>query len=166
MNPDIYKVTKIGKGFLSVMAKPVAGEWIEDEFLGISRYGINVLVSLLELHEIRELGLSKASLLCTSNGMDYINFPILDRSVPTPSPKLFSLIGNIHRRIELGENTVIHCRAGIGRTGLFAASILVKHGYSPSEAFTLISKARGVEVPDTQEQYEWVVKNKNNLQRT
>jgi protein-tyrosine phosphatase len=164
MGPDIYKVTEIGEGFLSVMAKPVAGEWIEEEFLGISQYGIKVLVSLLELHEIRELGLSKAPQLCASNGMDYINFQIVDRSVPIMSPKIFSLIGNVHRRVQLGENTVIHCRAGIGRTGLIAASILVKQGYSPSEAFALVSKARGVQVPDTQEQYDWVVKNHSNLQ--
>ncbi len=166
MGPDIYTVTEIGRGFLAVMAKPVAGEWIDDEFLGIARFGIKCLVSLLESHEIRDLGLSKAPMLCELNGVDYINFPIPDRGVPALSPKIYGLIEGIHQRIHRGENTVIHCRAGIGRTGLLAASILVKDGYSPVEAFALVSKARGVQVPDTQEQYDWVVGSRDKLQRT
>jgi hypothetical protein len=37
MIPDIYKVELIGSGSLSVMAKPVSGEWIEDEFPSIPK---------------------------------------------------------------------------------------------------------------------------------
>jgi len=32
MIPRIYEVENIGSGFLAVMAKPVSGEWIEEEF--------------------------------------------------------------------------------------------------------------------------------------
>ncbi len=163
MRPNIYKVTEIGNGFLAIMAKPVAGEWIEEEFLGIAKFGVKCLVSLLEPHEIKELGLSKAPLLCESNGIKYINFPIKDRGLPSSSSTTFKLIKNLHSQILLGENTVIHCRAGIGRTGLIAASLLVLHGYNTTEAFTSVSKARGITVPDTAEQYAWVVENQRNL---
>ncbi len=57
MKPDIYAVEQIGEGLLSVMAKPVSGEWIEDEFKGIAGLGVNRIVSLLEVHEVYELGL-------------------------------------------------------------------------------------------------------------
>ena len=40
MRPDIYRVKEIGSGFLAIMAKPVSGEFIEDEFQGIAREGI------------------------------------------------------------------------------------------------------------------------------
>jgi hypothetical protein len=40
MRPEIYQVELIGSGFLSVMAKPVSGEWIEDELSGIAKEGI------------------------------------------------------------------------------------------------------------------------------
>ena len=39
------------------MAKPVVGEWIEDEFAGIAKAGIRQVVSLLEPMEARALGL-------------------------------------------------------------------------------------------------------------
>jgi len=44
MKPDIYQVELIGSGSLSVMAKPVSGEWIEDEFIGIREWGIDTFM--------------------------------------------------------------------------------------------------------------------------
>ena len=164
MRPDIYKVVQIGEGFLAVMAKPVAGEWIEDEFSGIAQFGIRCLVSLLEPHEIKELGLSSAPKLCAANGIAFVHFPLKDRGVPSTSMKTMELVDDVYQRILRGENVVIHCRAGIGRTGLLAASVLVRHGHSPQDAFRMISKARGVQVPDTVEQSEWVAANQKSLQ--
>ncbi len=59
MKPEIYQVELIGSGILSIMAKPVSGEWIEDEFSGIANEGIDQIVSLLESHEAYEIGLKK-----------------------------------------------------------------------------------------------------------
>lgn len=163
MGPHIYKVANIGRGWLAVMAKPVAGEWIEDEFSGIARAGMSGMVSLLERHEIRELGLTDAPALCASNGMSFTSFPIADRGLPA-APGVFALVHEIGRRIEQGASIVIHCRAGIGRTGLLAAAVLVRHGHAPDAAFKLVSAARGVPVPDTEEQYDWVVRHRQRLQ--
>ena len=55
------------------------------------------------------------------------------------------------------EHVAIHCRAGIGRTGIMASAVLVKLGVDPMEAMKQISLVRGVEIPDTQEQKEWVL---------
>ena len=54
--------------------------------------------------------------------------------------------------------------AGLGRTGLFNASLLVRDGSEPEEAFNLISKARGALVPDTRLQREWVIAHQTLLQ--
>ena len=56
-------------------------------------------------------------------------------------------------------NTVVHCRAGIGRTGVVAAGILLHAAFEPEQAFARVSEVRGVDVPDTDEQYNWVVSN-------
>ena len=163
MGPDIYKVAPIGRGMLAVMAKPVAGDWIADEFSAIARYGITDMVSLLERHEVRELGLTDAPALCAANGMAFTSFPIADRGLPA-SPGVFALVRDIGARIADGAHTVIHCRAGIGRTGLLAAAVLVRHGHTPEAAFKLVSSARGVQVPDTPEQVDWVVQHQKRLQ--
>jgi protein-tyrosine phosphatase len=155
MLPTTYKVKNIGKGVLSVMAKPVSGEWIEDEFIGLKSLGIDKVVSLLEKFEQQDVGLASEEELCVKNGIEYSSFPIPDRGLPeTGQARIF--IQELHQEIGNGKHIVIHCRAGIGRTGIIAGGVLVKSGMSAKEAFALISTARGVQVPDTEEQEDWL----------
>lgn len=166
MNPDIYQVELIGSGSLSVMAKPVSGEWIEEEFAGIARWGINRIISLLEEHEAYELGLGKEQILAEKNGMEYISYPIEDRGLPSSVKEYLDFTKRIYHEAAGGLHTVVHCRAGIGRTGLIAAGVLLHCGFEPKKAFEHISKKRGVRVPDTDEQIDWVVKSYASLSNT
>ncbi len=159
MKPDIYQVQKIGSGFLAVMAKPVSGEWIEDEFIGISKEGINQIVSLLENHESYEVGLQNEADLANKNNIEFISFPIKDRGLPNSVSEFSKFTKTLYSQIADGKNTVIHCRAGIGRTGIVAAGVLLHCGFGAVEAFNHISNKRGIQVPDTDEQYNWVVSN-------
>lgn len=155
MLPTIYKVTEIERGILSVMAKPVSGEWIDDEFSGLKRLGIDKIVSLLEKFEETEVGLSSEEDLCLKHGMEFTSFPIPDRGLP--NTKLAEqFLSDLLTEIRKGKHIAIHCRAGIGRTGIIAGGVLVKSGLSAKEAFELISSARGVQVPDTEEQEAWL----------
>jgi protein-tyrosine phosphatase len=51
-----------------------------------------------------------------------------------------------------GQNVAVHCRAGIGRSGMVAACSLVALGLAAPLAQAEVSKARGVAIPDTVEQ--------------
>ena len=92
MGPDIYNVQTIEKGQLSVMAKPVSGEWIEEEFSQISNYGIKKIVSLLEIAEERTVGLSDEKTLSEKNNMSFVSFPIPDRGLPSSIEKYSNFI--------------------------------------------------------------------------
>ena len=166
MKPDIYQVELIGSGSLSVMAKPVSGEWIEDEFSGIARLGINRIVSLLENHESIEVGLSKEQELSEKHQMEYISYPIPDRGLPSSISDYLFFTKHLYNEMASGLNTVIHCRAGIGRTGIVAAGVFLHCGFEPQEAFLHISKKRGVPVPDTEEQIDWVIKSHESMLTT
>lgn len=155
MLPTIYEVTSIGAGKLSVMAKPVSGEWVEEQFAGLRQLGVDHVVSLLEFYEQFEVGLGDEESLCEKNGMRYTSFPIVDRDVPNTVEAL-DLAAALHQDILGGEHVVIHCRAGIGRTGVIASAVLVSAGYFSGEALHIVSFARGVLVPDTDEQDKWV----------
>ena len=155
MLPTTYKVIEIGKGVLSVMAKPVSGEYINEEFVGFARLGINKIICLLEDWEQKELGLASEEELCRENGIEYLSFPIPDRGLPKTNSAII-LAEKLHEEICDGKHIAIHCRAGIGRTGIIAGAILLKSGKTSKEAFSLISDARGVQVPDTEEQTNWL----------
>ena len=159
MKPDLYKVVWIGDGFLAVMAKPIAGEWIDDELRAIAKEGIIKIVSLLGRHEAFEVGLEQENEYAQKNAMEFVSYPIQDRGLPSSVKEFSHFTHHLYHDIATGKNTVIHCRAGIGRTGLVAAGVLLHHGFKPDEAFKHISQKRGVQVPDTEEQYKWIVSN-------
>lgn len=147
------------------MAKPVSGEWIEDEFRGIANEGIHQIVSLLEPQEAYEVGLHDEKSLTEQNGMEFVSFPVQDRGLPHSVEEFKNLTMHLYQQIAGGKNTLVHCRAGIGRTGILAAGVLIQCGYEPDQALSQISKKRGVQVPDTREQRDWILANFNELAR-
>ena len=155
MLPTIYTVKEFNDGKLSVMAKPVSGEWIEDEFIGLKRLGVNTVISLLEKEEEKDVGLEAERSLCHKHNLEFIAFPIPDRGLPNTRDALI-LASKLYQQIISGKHIVIHCRAGIGRTGIIAGAVLVKSGIDATNALELISSARGVQVPDTEEQENWL----------
>ena len=72
MGPTFYEIQSIGSAFLAVMAKPVAGEWIDDEFSGLANSGLSQVVSLLEEREAIEVGLGDEERLCEKHGLKMV----------------------------------------------------------------------------------------------
>lgn len=158
MLSDIYWIDAGLAGRLAIMARPRAGDWLEDEIDNWRKAGIDCVVSLLEPVEVRELGLTEEASLCRGRDMAFTTFPIPDRQVPSSTNETRILVEALHDLIASGKAVAIHCRAGIGRSGMISACVLGRLGFDVSHAFTLISRARGVEVPDTEEQRRWVGK--------
>lgn len=118
--------------------------------------GVDVLVSALTGPELDELGLADEPRAAVAAGLRFVAVPIPDRSVPdlvSVLPVLRELAARLHE----GAQIVTHCRAGIGRSSLLAASLLILNGTDPDTAWGRIERARGLTVPDTAEQREWVM---------
>ena len=62
----------------------------------------------------------------------------------------------VNKTLSTGRNVVVHCRQGIGRSGLVAACLRVKNGMSPGAAVEIISAARGVPILAAAEYREWI----------
>ena len=88
--------------------------------------------------------------------MEFISFPIPDRGVPRSGREAAALARTLAARLGEGKAVAVHCRAGIGRSSLIAACTLVCSGSDPDTAFDSIGKARGLRVPDTDGQRDWV----------
>lgn len=156
MLSEIYWIDADLAGRLAIMARPRAGDWLEDEINNWRKAGIDCVVSLLEPVEVRELDLAEEAGLCRAREMAFTSFPIPDRQVPPSIHEARILVEALQDLIDSGKAVAIHCRAGIGRSSMIAAGILKSCGLEAAQAFALISTARGVAVPDTAEQRDWV----------
>lgn len=68
------------------------------------------------------------------------------------------LLKKLEKALEAGKTVTVHCRQGIGRSAMIAASLLIASGIAVEDAFHAIGEARGYAVPDTVQQKEWTKK--------
>jgi len=83
--------------------------------------------------------------------MSFRAFPIPDGGIPASTRQALSLLGNIAAALEQGQNVAVHCRQGVGRSGLVAAGLLVMFGMGVEKG-----AARGLAIPETPEQLQWI----------
>jgi protein-tyrosine phosphatase len=146
------------------MPRPRGADWLEDEVQSLREQGVDILVSALTSDEVDELDLAKEPDYCYENAISFLPFPIPDRDIPSSYGAVRSFVEGLGKELRAGKAVAIHCRAGIGRSSLLAASTLVVMGLSPQRAFELIREARGCNVPDTDLQRVWVERFAQRLQ--
>ncbi len=107
-------------------------------------WGAGTLLTLIEDHEFRLLEVEALGHTVRQLGMDWVHLPIRDVDVPDYRFETGWRIAGplLHGRLEAGERIAIHCRGGIGRTGLVAALILVERGLSGEDAIRRVRAAR------------------------
>jgi protein-tyrosine phosphatase len=141
---------------LAIVPRPRGGDWLEDELIAMKNAGVDIVVSMLRAEEEGELGLVTEADACRAAGLEFKSFPIQDRDVPTSRASFAAFVGQLRTHLHYGRSLAVHCRASIGRSSLLLAGILCAEGFSPEDAFKLLAKARGLQVPDTPEQVRWI----------
>jgi protein-tyrosine phosphatase len=156
MKPHLYWIPGMPYGRLAIMPRPRGGDWLEDELKAWKTAGVDVVLSLLTPSEERDLDLQNERQICSEIGLSYISYPIPDRQIPGAMTSAVALIRETDSLLKDGNSIVIHCRMGIGRSAMIAACLLGLHSLNPAKAFETIAQIRGVQVPDTDEQRQWV----------
>jgi protein-tyrosine phosphatase len=123
------------------------------------------VLSLLTSVEERDLNLAAEFSRATEAGLRFISLPIPDRQVPTSPSQVAPILDELDADLAAAKNVVIHCRQGVGRSGMLAACLLVLRGCNPAIAVAAVTQARGTDVPETPEQRHWIDLFASNLTR-
>jgi Dual specificity phosphatase, catalytic domain len=94
----------------------------------------------------------------------YLRFPIIDTRVPNNVAQTVDVLTNIRAALARGRTVYVHCRAGIGRTGLIIGCYLADEESNGKTALKILNRlwrqseraASWPQVPQTAEQADYV----------
>ncbi len=124
----------------------IYGDWDRDLEKDLRRircvHGVSVLVCLVPPEELALLGISELPGMAQGLEFEVVQFPIQDVSVPDSIDRLRDLVVHILGAAAVGKTVVIHCRGGLGRSGLVAACCLVARGMDDRTAMDQVRATR------------------------
>lgn len=136
------------------------GQWKRDldlDLTVIRDWGARAVVTLLEPFEFELLTVTELPEKVRQYGIRWFHLPIVDVRIPDALfEEHWESAGEELRQIlREGGRIVLHCRGGLGRTGLVAARLLVEFGMEPQDAIRRVRAARPGAI-QTREQEEYV----------
>ena len=105
---------------------------------------VRVVVSLLEPFEYHMIGQSPAGTrqIAARHKIVYAHVPVADRHLPKDLELWRATAKAVATSLQVGAKVVVHCRAGHGRAGMFAASVLIELGMDAIAAIRRVRATR------------------------
>jgi protein-tyrosine phosphatase len=115
-----------------------------DEDASMLRYGhrIDVFLLLIEDPELVLLQVTALPDAMRSVGIELLRYPIADGGVPADPTTFRALLDDLTARLHAGQQIVVACRGGFGRTGTVVACVLRAGGLDPDAAIRLTRDSR------------------------
>jgi len=120
------------------------GRDLDADLERIRRWGAEAVVTLMERKELDWLQVGHMGEAVAAGGMRWFHLPIVDTRAPDESfevrwkesgPQLRAILAD-------GGRVLLHCRGGLGRTGVVAARLLMEFGVALEDAVRIVREAR------------------------
>ena len=135
-------------------APGLAGLWARDltvDLRGLRELKTTTLVCLLPDDELDFLKIAALPESAEQFGLAFRRFPFDDGGIPHDEPRFDEFLDELAGDFQKRAHLVIHCRGGLGRSGLVAACLLLRLGFceSAADAIRKVREARGPRAVET-----------------
>ncbi len=130
----------------------------------MARVDASVVVCLTESHEVADRYPAYVEWLLQHRGARAIWHPIPDLHAPHLQSGI-ELLMQLDALVADGERLIMHCAAGIGRSGTMATALLMWGGMGVATARELVSASRPMAGPEAGPQREFLADLERNIGR-
>jgi protein-tyrosine phosphatase len=133
--PSKVKFVKVGSGRLALYHRPRT-----EDFSSLYEGGCTHVVTLLKESEQAQ----RYGNLTKEAGMEWIWLPVPNGKYPETEvhERLLQAIHELSKLLDDGKSILIHCSAGVHRTGMVAYGLLRWRGLDQAHAITVIRQTR------------------------
>ncbi|QCI66654.1 dual specificity protein phosphatase family protein [Phreatobacter stygius] len=126
---------------------------LDGDVAAIVAWRATIVLSLVEDREFPDApGLDER---LSRQGIRWLRYPVADYGTPQDLPAWRAMADELRAALDLGGRLVIHCRAGLGRSGMIAARLLVERGLPAAAAIAIVRGARPGAI-ETAGQEAWI----------
>lgn len=132
-------------GRLLLHSMPGRFEALERVWQQLMSEAVGAIVCLTEAFEIRQKSARYAEALETGTvPCSVLPFEIREGGVPDDRNAFWALAHDVAQRLQSGEAVLVHCAGGVGRTAMFAVSVLLALGEPIAAAESAVSRAGSI----------------------
>jgi len=129
-------------GRLYLHSMPGRYEPLQAVYAAIAENGISRIICLAPLAQIQKHSLAYAQDLSTGTvPVPVIHQPVPDFGLPQDAAAFDDCAESVAQALQQGDNILVHCAGGIGRTGMFAVVVLWYLGLSLDDATSAVEAA-------------------------
>lgn len=152
----VATITLGGGGRIGLCRLPGRFGALDADVQAIREWHPTAVVSMTKTSEMGALGAADLPAMLHAVGIGWRHFPVVDYGVPDATVSgLWPMIAHsLHAALDRSEGVLLHCRGGLGRSGMIALRLLTERGEEPGAALSVIRAVRPGAV-ETEAQRLW-----------